>query len=194
MSEPSDVDPALDTALEAVLMVAREPLAEDRIAEGLGATAGEVAGALRRLAADYDGQVPGARRRGFELRCVAGGWRIYSRADQAENVAEFLTAGQTARLSQAALETLAVVAYRQPVSRPRIAAIRGVNVDGVMRTLLLRGLVVEADVEPVTGARRYVTSATFLEMLGIGSLDELPDIAPFLPEAADAEPGDTLRE
>ena len=123
------------------------------------------------------------QRRGFELRYVAGGWRFYTRAEYAPAVERFVLDGQQARLTQAALETLAVVAYRQPVSRSRVSAVRGVNCDGVMRTLLQRGLVAEAGTEPETGAILYVTTNYFLERMGLRGLDELPELAPFLPEA-----------
>jgi segregation and condensation protein B len=121
--------------------------------------------------------------RGFELRFVAGGWRFYSRAEYAPAVERLVLEGQTARLTQAALETLAVVAYRQPVSRSRVSAVRGVNCDGVMRTLLQRGLIEEAGTEPETGAILYRTTNYFLERMGLRGLDELPELAPFLPEA-----------
>lgn len=178
------VDTALLTALEAVLMVVDEPLEPAEVAQALGITPAEALAALTELAADYDGD-RGSRRRGFELRRVAGGWRIYSRADHHGTVADFITAGQSAKLSQAALETLAVIAYRQPVTRARISAIRGVNVDGVVRTLLLRGLIVESGADATSGAVQFVTSRVFLESMGLESLDELPDIAPYLPAGDD---------
>ncbi|MBB1254697.1 SMC-Scp complex subunit ScpB [Streptomyces alkaliterrae] len=168
----------LAPALEAVLMVVDEPVPVDHLAKVLQRPRREVADALRVLADDYTRQ-----NRGFELREVAGGWRFYSRPDYAEAVEAFVLDGQQARLTQAALETLAVVAYRQPVSRSRVSAVRGVNCDGVMRTLLQRGLVAEAGTEPETGAILYVTTHYFLERLGLRGLDELPDLAPFLPEA-----------
>jgi segregation and condensation protein B len=136
------------------------------------------------LKADYDGDAD-HRQRGFEIRHVAGGFRIFSRGDYHEVVKDFLTAGQSAKLSQAALETLAVIAYRQPISRPRIAAIRGVSVDGVIRTLLLRGLIVEAGKEASTSALLYATTPQFLDTMGMNAIDDLPDIAPYLPEDAD---------
>jgi len=168
---------ALRPALEAVLMVADEPLEETMLASVLGYPVPEVRDALTGLAAEYDEQ-----ERGFELRCVAGGWRYYTREDFAAVVEQFVLDGQQARLTQAALETLAVVAYRQPVSRARVSAIRGVNVDGVMRTLLNRGLVEDAGTDAETGAHLYRTSGYFLERIGITSLAELPELAPFLPE------------
>lgn len=178
------VDTALLTALEAVLMVVDEPLEPAEVARALGITPAEALAALTELAADYDGD-RGSRRRGFELRRAAGGWRIYSRADHHGAVADFITAGQSAKLSQAALETLAVIAYRQPVTRARISAIRGVNVDGVVRTLLLRGLIVESGADATSGAVQFVTSRVFLESMGLESLDELPEIAPYLPAGDD---------
>ena len=134
------------------------------------------------LAEEYDEQG-----RGFELRNVAGGWRYYTREEYAAVVEAFVLEGQQARLTQAALETLAVVAYKQPVSRARVSAIRGVNVDGVMRTLLTRGLVEEAGGRRVTGAHLYRTTGYFLERIGVQSLDELPELAPYLPDLADME-------
>ncbi len=134
------------------------------------------------LTQDYD-----ETGRGFELRNVAGGWRYYTREALAPVVERFVLDGQQARLTQAALETLAVVAYKQPVSRSRVSAIRGVNVDGVMRTLLTRGLVEEVGTDQETGAHLYRTSSYFLERIGVTSLDELPELAPFLPDVDDFE-------
>lgn len=172
----------LRPALEAVLMVADEPLDSVSLASAVGHPVEEVVGALQTLAEEYAEQG-----RGFELRNVAGGWRYYTRDEYAAVVEGFVLDGQQARLTQAALETLAVVAYKQPVSRARVSAIRGVNVDGVMRTLLTRGLVEETGQDPETGANLYGTTGYFLERIGITSLDELPDLAPFLPEMADLE-------
>ncbi|MER5812964.1 SMC-Scp complex subunit ScpB [Streptomyces sp. NPDC002033] len=176
----------LKGALEAVLMVVDEPATAEHLAKVLERTPREVAGALAALADEYT-----AERRGFELRQVAGGWRFYSRPAYAAAVEAFVLDGQHARLTQAALETLAVVAYRQPVSRSRVSAVRGVNCDGVMRTLLQRGLVAEAGTEPETGAILYRTTNYFLERMGLRGLDELPELAPFLPEA-DAIEAETL--
>ncbi|WP_049574464.1 SMC-Scp complex subunit ScpB [Streptomyces sp. SBT349] len=173
---------ALKPALEAVLMVVDEPATESHLAKVLGRPRRAVADALRELADEY-----ARERRGFELRVVAGGWRYYTRPEYAEAVESFVLDGQHARLTQAALETLAVVAYRQPVSRSRVSAIRGVNCDGVMRTLLQRGLVGEAGTEPETGAILYVTTHYFLERMGLRGLEELPELAPFLPEADQVE-------
>ncbi|SEC52253.1 condensin subunit ScpB [Streptomyces misionensis] len=168
----------LKPALEAVLMVVDEPATEDQLARILERPRRQIADALRALADEYTVQG-----RGFELRHVAGGWRFYTRAAYAPAVERLVLDGQTARLTQAALETLAVVAYRQPVSRSRVSAVRGVNCDGVMRTLLQRGLVEEAGAEPETGAILYRTTNYFLERMGLRGLDELPELAPFLPEA-----------
>ena len=172
----------LHPALEAVLMVADQPLEVTAMAAVLGYPTQEVTDALHTLAAQY-----AADGRGFELRDIGGGWRFYTRAEFAPVVEAFLLDGQQARLTQAALETLAVVAYRQPVSRARVSAIRGVNVDGVMRTLLNRGLVEDAGTDKETGAYLYRTSSYFLERIGIGSLEELPELAPFLPDLGDLD-------
>ncbi|AKZ54876.1 hypothetical protein SAM23877_1827 [Streptomyces ambofaciens ATCC 23877] len=172
----------LKPALEAVLMVVDEPATEEHLARILQRPQRQIADTLRELADEYTVQG-----RGFELRVVAGGWRFYSRPEYAAAVEGFVLDGQHARLTQAALETLAVVAYRQPVSRSRVSAVRGVNCDGVMRTLLQRGLVGEAGTEPETGAILYVTTNYFLERMGLRGLDELPELAPFLPEAAAIE-------
>ncbi len=169
--------PPLTQALEAVLLVADEPVAEVTLAQVLEHPTDDVVVALRGLAADYD-----AAHRGFELRRVAGGWRFYTRAECAPVVERFVLDGQHARLTQAALETLAVVAYRQPVSRARVSAVRGVNVDGVMRTLVSRGLVEDAGTEPSSGALLYRTTSYFLERLGLTSLEDLPELAPYLPD------------
>ncbi len=164
-------------ALEAVLMVAEQPVGELALASALAVTPEVIAELITELVLDYDGN-----NRGFELRRVAGGWRIFSRADYAPVVERFVLDGQTARLSQAALETLSIVAYRQPVSRARVGAVRGVNVDAVMRTLTSRGLVEEAGNDPETGAVLYGTTQLFLHKLGLTSLGELPALAPYLPE------------
>ncbi|MFE0865081.1 SMC-Scp complex subunit ScpB [Streptomyces rochei] len=163
-------------------MVVDEPATEEHLAKILQRPRGRIADALRELADEYTVQG-----RGFELRLIAGGWRFYTRPEYAAAVEGFVLDGQHTRLTQAALETLAVVAYRQPVSRSRVSAVRGVNCDGVMRTLLQRGLVEEAGTEPETGAILYVTTNYFLERMGLRGLDELPELAPFLPEAAAIE-------
>ncbi len=167
-------------ALEAILMVADEPVAAERLAAVLGLPTGQVHELIARLAADYAGQ-EGSRRRGFVLREAAGGWRIYSSPEHADVVGQFVLEGQSARLTQAALETLAVVAYRQPVSRGQVSAVRGVNVDGVVRTLLTRGLLAEAGKDEHSGAVLLGTTGYFLERMGLASLDELPPLAPYLP-------------
>ncbi len=177
--EADPVLPPLRPALEAILLVVDEPVAEVTLAQILERPRQEVAAALRELSAEYTEAA-----RGFDLREVAGGWRFYTRAECASVVERFVLDGQQVRLTQAALETLAVVAYRQPVSRAKVSAVRGVNVDGVMRTLLQRGLVEEAGVEPESGAILYRTTSYFLERLGLRDVGELPDLAPFLPEAA----------
>jgi segregation and condensation protein B len=164
-------------AIEAVLMVVDEPVTEISLASALELPVDDVAGHLQALASDYD-----EGNRGFTVRSVAGGWRIYSRSEYAPVVEKFLLDGQQAKLTQASLETLAVVAYRQPISRSRVSAVRGVNVDGVFRTLLTRGLVAEVGAEDESGATLYGTTPYFLQRLGLGSLDDLPALAPYLPE------------
>ncbi|HEV7876372.1 MAG TPA: SMC-Scp complex subunit ScpB [Nocardioides sp.] len=172
----------LRPSLEAVLMVADQPLDALTLASAVGYPVEEVTDALVALAEEYTRQG-----RGFELRNVAGGWRYYTREEYAVVVEGFVLDGQRARLTQAALETLAVVAYKQPVSRARVSAIRGVNVDGVMRTLLARGLVEEAGQDHETGANLYRTTNYFLERIGVTSIDELPELAPYLPDMDDME-------
>jgi len=172
----------LKPALEAVLMVADQPLDQLTLAQAVGHPPADVAEALGELAASYDEQG-----RGFELRNIAGGWRYFTRDEFAPAVERFVLDGQQSRLTQAALETMAVVAYRQPISRSRVSAVRGVNVDGVMRTLVTRGLVEEAGVDKESGAILYQTSNYFLERMGLASLDELPELAPFLPELTDMD-------
>ncbi|MEV7007573.1 SMC-Scp complex subunit ScpB [Streptosporangium sp. NPDC051022] len=174
--------PDLRAGLEAILLVVDEPVTEMALAQVLERPVHEIAGALRELSAEYTGEG-----RGFDLREVAGGWRFYTRAECAALVERFVRDGQQARLTQAALETLAVVAYRQPVSRARVAAIRGVNSDGVMRTLVARGLVEEAGTDPESQALLYRTSSYFLERMGLRDLDELPELAPFLPDVENLE-------
>lgn len=188
-------DPAVDVedlpggalaALEAVLMVADEPVPPVRLATALALPTARVEELLDELAAEYRGE-HGGRPRGFELRRAGEGWRIYSAPVYGDVVGRFVVDGQTARLTQAALETLAVVAYRQPVSRGQVSAVRGVNVDGVMRTLTTRGLVAEVGQDAVTGAVLYGTTGYFLERMGLSSLDELPPLAPYLPDIATLE-------
>jgi segregation and condensation protein B len=179
----------LKPALEAVLMVADQPLDHLTLAQAVGHPPADVDEALTALADDYTEEG-----RGFELRNIAGGWRFFTREEYAGAVERFIRDGQQARLTQAALETMAVVAYRQPISRSRISAIRGVNVDGVVRTLVTRGLVEEAGVDAESGAILYRTTSYFLERMGLGSLSELPDIAQHLPEMEDMEGEELLRE
>jgi len=183
-----DPGPSLEACLEAILLVVDEPVAEVVLAQVLERPRDEVSRALTRLAASYDKQ-----RRGYDLRQVAGGWRYYTRVECAPVVERFVRDGHEVRLTQAALETLAVVAYRQPVSRPQVSAVRGVNCDAVMRTLTLRGLVEEAGAEHETGAILYQTTSYFLERLGLASLEDLPDLAPFLPDRAE-EAAETVGE
>ncbi len=185
-------------ALEAVLMVIDEPATATELASGLNLTVDVVEGLLGELQREYNGYTGNApdaddagstpentafsaAPRGFELRNIAGGWRIYSRAEFADVVGGFVLEGQTARLTQAALETLAVIAYRQPVSRARVSAIRGVNVDSVVRTLTQRGLIEDSGHDPESGAILYRTTSYFLERMGIGSVAELPQLSPHLP-------------
>jgi segregation and condensation protein B len=177
MSDDDETLPPVRAAIEAVLMVVDEPVAEVVLAQVVERPTEEVARVLADLAAEYDDAD-----RGFELRHVSGGWRLYTRAACAPFVERFVRDGQQARLTQAALETLAVVAYRQPVSRSRIAAIRGVNVDAVMRTLVTRGLVTEVGTEHETGALLYGTTPYFLERLGLDSVEELPPLTDYLPD------------
>ncbi|MEP7763114.1 SMC-Scp complex subunit ScpB [Sanguibacter sp. 25GB23B1] len=181
-------------AIEAILMVTDEPVSAVRLATALAVPVPEVEASLRALSAEYSGRLvpeetatgPGGdaprRPAGFELREAGGGWRIYSAPAFADVVARFVTDGQTARLTQAALETLAVIAYRQPVTRGQVSAVRGVNVDGVVRTLSARGLVTEVGTEAASGALLYGTTGYFMERMGFSSLDELPALAPHLPE------------
>jgi segregation and condensation protein B len=173
----ADDGPGLHASLEAIMLVADEPVPEVLIAQVLERPRHEVAAGLRALAEQY-----AADGRGFDLREIAGGWRFYTREDCAPLVERFVRDGQEVRLTQAALETLAVIAYRQPVSRARVSAVRGVNCDGVIRTLVLRGLVQDSGSDPETGAILYRTTGYLLERLGMASLDELPDLAPFLPD------------
>lgn len=170
--------PPLRTCLEAILLVVDEPVADVVLAQIMERPRDEVVAALRELAEEYRDQG-----RGFELREIGGGWRLYTRAECAPVVERFVRDGQQARLTQAALETLAVIAYRQPVSRARVSAVRGVNCDGVMRTLVARGLVEECGTESESGAFLYRTTPYFLERMGLRDLGELPDLAPLLPAA-----------
>ena len=171
--------PSLKSAIEAILLVVDEPVSVLTIAQVTNTPEVEVTKELKRLQKEFE-----QRDGGITLREVAGGWRFYTNEHSAEVVERFLKDGMTARLTQASLETLAVIAYKQPVSRGRIAAIRGVNVDGVVRTLLNRGLIEESGSESDSQAILYKTTPYFLERLGIASLDELPPVADYLPNMA----------
>jgi segregation and condensation protein B len=185
---PRDVE----RALEAILMVVDEPQSVVSLATALATPVPAVRQSIERLVADYDGELGGPRR-GFELREVGGGWRIYVRAEHDDTVRDFVLTQNPTKLSQAALETLAVIAYRQPISRGAIAAIRAVNVDSVVRTLLGRGLIAEAYTDSETGAIHYATTDVLLTSLGINSLDELPLISPLLPDGTDGFDQDGAR-
>ncbi len=174
------LDPVeLQGGLEALLFVMDDPIDEETLAAALRCTAEQVQEGLADLAAGYD-----RRRSGLTLRQVGEGWRLYTREEHAPVVERYLIDGQRSRLTQAALETLAVIADRQPVTRARISGIRGVGVDGVMRTLITRGLVHEGATDPDSGGGLYATTPLFLERLGLTGLADLPDLAPFLPETA----------
>ena len=168
----------LKKSLEAILMVVDEPVSEIVLAQITEVPTEEVIAQLHEMAASYESES-----RGFQLKAIAGGWRFYSHPDQSPVVEKFVLDGQQSRLTQAALETLAVIAYRQPVSRARVSAIRGVNVEAVMKTLVTRGLVEESGIEHETGAILYKTTSVFLEKVGVNSIEDLPALAPFLPDA-----------
>jgi len=171
-------------ALEAIFMVVDEPQSVVSLASAVGRPVKEVRAAIAELVADFDGE-NGGPQRGFELREVGGGWRIYVRSDLDEVVRDFVHTQSPSKLSQAALETLAVIAYKQPISRGAIASIRAVNVDSVVRTLLGRGLITEAFTDSETGAIHYETTDLLLVQLGINSLDELPKISPLLDDGSE---------
>ena len=179
----------IDRALEAVLLVADEPQGLVHLATAVGRPIAEVHASVARLVNDYDGVdehgAPSGIRRGFELREVGGGWRFYVRAEYDTVVADFVMTQNPSKLSQAALETLAVIAYKQPISRGAVASIRAVNVDSVVRTLLGRGLITEAFTDAETGAINYATTELLLTQLGVNSLDELPPISPLLEDGAE---------
>jgi segregation and condensation protein B len=179
----------LAASLEAILFVVEAPVSVAALAVAVAQPVEAVQSALDLLRAGYD-----ERNAGIELREVAGGVRLYTRPQHAEVVEQFLQDGQRSKLTQAALETLAVIAYRQPVTRSRVSAIRGVNVDGVVRTLLARGLIVEVGSDPETGGGLFRTTDLFLERMGLNSLDELPSLAPLLPdiEGLDSIVGDEV--
>jgi len=165
--------------LEALLFVMDNPVGEETLAAALRCPVDQVSTGLEELARAYDD-----RRAGITLRRVGEGWRLYTRDEHAAVVERYLVGGQRRRLTPAALETLAVIAYRQPVTRARISAIRGVGVDGVMRTLIARGLVHEVGTDPDSGGGLYATTPLFLERLGLTGLDELPELAPLVPETS----------
>ncbi|MDR0782902.1 MAG: SMC-Scp complex subunit ScpB [Propionibacteriaceae bacterium] len=174
--------PWVESAIEALLILATEPLTETELAATLDAPVGDIKIALQRLARWYD-----ETGRGFELRHIGDGWRYYTRPEHSETIARSILEGQHGKLSQAAMETLAVIAYLQPISRSRIAAVRGVNVDTVVRTLISRNLVCEVSRDETSGAGLLGTTTYFLERMGLTSLDELPPLAPNLPEATQLE-------
>jgi len=180
-------DEALMAALEALLLVVDAPVSEQTLAAAVEQPVDRVTEALRTMANDLQD-----RRSGIDLRRVGEGWRMYTRDIYAPYVEKLLLDGQRSKLTRAALETLAVIAYRQPVTRARVAAVRGVNVDGVIRTLLARGLIAEAGTDPETGGTLYETTELFLERLGLSSLDDLPPIAPLLPEVDSIDDLDRL--
>ena len=169
-------------ALEALLLLTAEPVTEFELAQAVGVPESVIAETLAELEAFYT-----ETGRGFELRQVGGGWRYYTREEYADLITRYVMEGQTSKLSQAALETLAVVAYTQPISRARVSAVRGVNVDGVVRTLLSRGLIEEVGHDEESGAVLFATTSYFLERMGLKTLDELPPLAPQLPEVDELE-------
>lgn len=174
---PLAEDGALVAALEALLLVVDSPTAEELLATTLDQPVSRVTETLNRMSAEL-----ADRGSGIDLRRVGEGWRFFTRDAFAPFVEKLLLDGQRAKLTRAALESLAVIAYRQPVTRARVAAVRGVNVDGVIRTLLARGLIEETGTDPDTGGILYRTTDLFLERLGLSSLEDLPPIAPLLPE------------
>lgn len=171
------VERELEQSIEAILMVVEEPLSEVVLAQIIERPTEEIVEALTKLQHEYEEE-----KRGFVLKQISGGWRFYSHPDLAPLVEKFVLDGQQAKLTQAALETLAVIAYRQPISRARVSAIRGVNVEAVMKTLVNRGLVEECGVEHETGAILYRTTNYFLERIGLNRVEDLPALAPFLPD------------
>jgi segregation and condensation protein B len=181
--EPGPAVTDVERAIEAILMVADEPQSLIHLATAVGHPVPAVRQSIERLVADYDGETGGVRR-GFELREVGGGWRIYVRPEHDVVVRDFVLTQNPTKLSQAALETLAVIAYKQPISRGAIASIRAVNVDSVVRTLLGRGLITEAFTDNETGAIHYETTPLLLTQLGINSIEELPHISPLLDDGS----------
>jgi len=190
--DPSPTVADVARRLEAILLVVDEPQSLVALAAAVGAPVAAVRQAVAGLVADYDGDTGGPRR-GFELREVGGGWRMYVRGEHDALVSEFVNTQAPSRLSQAALETLAVIAYKQPVSRGQVASIRAVNVDSVVRTLLSRGLVTEVGNDAETGAILYGTTDALLVNLGINSLDELPPISPLLDDGTEGFEGEGVR-
>jgi segregation and condensation protein B len=180
---PRTVVSDIPRALEAIFMIADEPQTLVSLATAVGAPIAAVRQAIEGLVEDYDGDGAGPKR-GFELREVGGGWRVYVRGEFDDVVRDFVLTQNPTRLSQAALETLAVIAYKQPISRGSIASIRAVNVDSVVRTLLGRGLITEAYTDSETGAIHYATTDLMLTQLGINSIDELPHISPLLEDGS----------
>jgi segregation and condensation protein B len=174
---PLAEDSALANALEALLLVVDSPAADESLADALEQPVARVRETLKRMSAEL-----AERGSGIDLRYAGDGWRFVTRDRYAPFVEKLLLDGQRAKLTRAALETLAVIAYRQPVTRARVAAVRGVNVDGVIRTLVTRGLIGETGTDSDTGGILYRTTELFLERLGLSSLEDLPAIAPLLPE------------
>ncbi|WP_395169369.1 SMC-Scp complex subunit ScpB [Corynebacterium kroppenstedtii] len=177
---------ALRAAVESILLVLDDPASASDIARAVGATEEETLAIIEEWKAELD-----QRGSGIDLRDVGGGWRLYTRAEHAPAVEAFLLDGTQSKLSRAALETLAVVAYRQPVTRSQVAAVRGVNCDGVIRTLTLRGLVKEVGHDETSGAHLYETTELFLETMGLSDVSELPDLAPLLPDVDSIDELDT---
>ena len=172
----------LHAAVESILMITDAPISLVALATALEQPVNVVRDIVLEIQADYNGE-NGGRVRGFELREVGGGWRLYVRSDFDWAVKMFVANENPTKLSQAALETLAVIAYKQPISRGQVASIRAVNVDSVVKTLLSRGLITELYTDSETGAVHFGTSDLMLELLGINSLDELPPLSPHLPDA-----------
>ncbi|WP_235435943.1 SMC-Scp complex subunit ScpB [Mycobacterium sp. EPa45] len=170
-------DDELTGVLEALLLVVDTPVNTETLASVTEQPVSRVTAKLESMAAEL-----AARDSGIDLREAGGGWRMYTRARFAPYVERLLLDGSRSKLTRAALETLAVVAYRQPVTRARVSAVRGVNVDAVIRTLVARGLITEAGTDEDTGATTFATTELFLERLGLSSLTDLPDIAPLLPD------------
>ncbi|MFE7423532.1 SMC-Scp complex subunit ScpB [Rhodococcus sp. NPDC057529] len=176
-AEPELSDTELAAVLESLLLIVDSPAGAEQLASATGASVNRITETLNRMSAELT-----ARGSGMDLRYAGDGWRLYTRTAYAPYVERLLLDGARSKLTRAALETLAVVAYRQPLTRARISAVRGVNVDGVVRTLLARGLIAEAGVDPDTNATQYSTTELFLERLGLASLADLPALAPLLPD------------